>query len=76
MSAQNAWDDIFGQHNVPAKPAPAVENVELWAKRGSLAAVRFDQMDNETSVIDSRTLRLLLVRAGYQHVSAHQKEDT
>ena len=76
MSAQGEWDDnmIAGLNfNPPA--APAVDSTELWAKHGSLMVIKFDQMDDETSVIDSPTLRRLLAKSGYEFISAHQKED-
>ena len=77
MRGSGTWEDIFGQHNVPAKPvAPAVENTECWARPGSLAVIKLDQLDNETSVINSKTLRLLLTKSNYQFISAHQKKDT
>ena len=60
----------------PAQPAaPAVECTELWARNSSIAVIKIDQLDNETSVIDSTTLRKLLAKAGYEFISAHQKED-
>ena len=57
-------------------PTPAVENTEVWARPGTLAVIKLDQLDNETSVINSKTLRLLLARGNYQFISAHQKKDT
>ena len=57
-------------------PEPAVECTEVWSRGSSLAVVKLDQLDNETSVIDSTTLRKLLARAGYKWISAHQKKDT